>query len=170
MNTKLLAFARDRRGVAALEFTLLAPVLLALLLGSITIFDLFRTAQKVEKATFTVGDILSRQTSINSTTMGDMLELVHQTVAAAAGIRVSSISMTQGRLVLDWTRSVGTGAGATAIPFNIVPDLANGDSIILTESFVPHRAFVSGFGVDEVSYENKVVHRPRFVGRISFAD
>lgn len=169
-----IRFLTNNRGVAATEFALIVPLLLALLLGTITIFDLFRTAQAVEKATFTIGDILSRQTAINDNLVDQMLELLHQTVDVASdgAIRVSSISMTGGKLVLDWTKPRGKIIITTnvAIPYGIIPDMANGDSVILAESFVPHSAFVSGFGLDELIYQNQSVHRPRFVGRISFGN
>lgn len=164
-------FARDERGVSAVEFAMLLPVLLFVLLGSVTVFDLFRTQQAAEKGTFTVGDMLSRQTSISENQLRDMLTFINKTVdyEGQARLRVSSVSNNGGKLVLDWTKSVGNENVALGdIPYGVVPAMASGDSVILTEAMVPHRAFVAGFGVDQITYQNRSVHRPRFVGKIAY--
>lgn len=161
----------DERGVSAVEFALLLPLLLGVLLGTVTMFDLFRTAQSAEKGTFSIGDMLSRQTAITSTMLTSMLTFVEKTVdyEGAARLRVSSISNVAGTLVVDWSNTVGN-TQLTLAPINndLVPNIAVGDSVILTETFIPHRAFVAGFGFDRISYNNKAVHRPRFVGKIAW--
>jgi hypothetical protein len=75
MKTLFNAFARDQRGASMVEFAMLVPVLLLVFLGTNTAFDLFRNAQNVEKATFTVGDMLSRQEVVNAARLNEMLEL-----------------------------------------------------------------------------------------------
>ena len=165
------SFRRDESGVSAVEFALLLPVLLALLMGTVTLFDLFRTAQSAEKGTFTVGDMLSRQTAISDALLNSMLTFVQNTVEyqGSARLRVSSISNTGGKLVLDWSKNVGNQTIAmAAMRYNDIPTLAVGDSVLLTEIFVPHRAFIAGFGVDSVMFENRAIHRPRFVGKIAY--
>lgn len=168
----LKRFSRDERGISAVEFALMLPILLAVLVGSVTVFDVFRMAQSAEKSTFTVGDMLSReQNAITDTKLDYLVTFLGQTVdyQGTAALRVSSISKSNGRLVLDWSRVRGdTTIPRSAIPYDIIPDIAPGDSVILTETFVPHRAFVDWFGLDRMIYNHRSVHRPRFVGRIAF--
>jgi Flp pilus assembly pilin Flp len=162
---------KDENGASAVEFALLVPVLLLVLMGTVTLFDMFRTSQSVEKVTFTVGDILSRQTSISGATLTSMLSLVRNTVPTAndGGLRVSSISKKGNKFELLWSKTAGASAaiGTTAIPYDIVPDMANGDSVILTESFIPHSAMFAGFGVDLITFRARAVQRPRFVSSIA---
>jgi Flp pilus assembly pilin Flp len=162
---------RDERGVSAVEFALIVPLLLAVLLGTVTMFDAFRTAQAAEKGTFTVGDMLSRQTAISQTLLNSMVTFVEKTVNfdGSARLRVSSISNVSGTLTLDWSHAAGDQSLVIdPIDYAIVPDIAVGDSVVLTEVFVPHRAFVPGFGFDRIVYNNKAVTRPRFVGKIAW--
>jgi Flp pilus assembly protein TadG len=171
MMRLLRRLRQDERGVSAVEFALIVPLLLAVLLGTVTMFDAFRTAQAAEKGTFTVGDMLSRQTAISQTLLNSMLTFVEKTVNfdGAARLRVSSISNAAGSLVLDWSHSAGDqNLAIDPIDYAVVPDIAVGDSVVLTEVFIPHRAFIAGFGFDRIVYNNKAVTRPRFVGKIAW--
>jgi Flp pilus assembly protein TadG len=163
-------FFRDRRGASAVEFALLAPVLITLLLGAVTVFDLFRTLQNVEKATFTVGDMMSREFDMNSSKLSSMLTLMREMVSSAndGGLRVSSITRRNGNLVTDWSRSTGQAVPTTPVSTVNLPRIAEGDSVLLTETFVPHNAFVASFGLDAVTFRGKVAHRPRFVTSMAF--
>jgi Flp pilus assembly protein TadG len=165
------AWLRNERGASIVEFALLAPVLLLLLLGTVTLFDLFRTLQSVEKATFTVGDMMSRETgAMTSAKLDSMLTLTRQMVATASdgGLRVSSIIKQGGTMTVQWTRTVGANVPNTALNMAVLPDVAEGDSVLLTESFVPHRAFVRLFGIGDIVFGAQAAHRPRFVSSIAY--
>ena len=170
--TMLKLFVRDRRGASAVEFAMLLPVLLALLLGSVTVFDIFRTSQAAEKATFTVGDMLSRnKLGLREADLNLMISFVENTVEhlGSATLRVSSISNVRGKLEVNWTKAVGNDRlSIPAVSMDGIPLVAQGDSVILTETFVPHRAFVPVGSLDQFVYHKRAVHRPRFVGKIDF--
>ncbi len=170
MTIRLRKLIGDERGASIVEFALLVPVLLLLLLGTVTLFDLFRTLQSVEKATFTVGDMMSRESTMSQTTLDVMMTLTRQMVPAArnGGLRVSSVVKQGGKLEVRWTGTSGSNIPQSDLPLAIIPDIAEGDSVLLTESFVPHRAFVSLFGFDEIRFGAQAAHRPRFVSRITF--
>jgi Flp pilus assembly protein TadG len=170
MKWALMRLRRDERGASAVEFALLAPVLLLLLLGTVTLFDLFRTHQNVEKATFTLSDMLSREQTISRVKVDEMLTLMRNMVPAAntGGLRVSSIVRKSGTWTVRWSRSVGSAVPTTPIPASILPDIADGDSVLLTESFVPYRAFVDWFGVEFITFKGQSAHRPRMVSEIRY--
>ena len=166
----------DRGGVAAIEFALLAPLLLALLMGTITVFDLFRTSQTVEKATFTIGDILSRQTTINTSYLQATFAML---TALAPGdetqmsMRVTSIKRAQNNYSVDWSKFTGKAVPAMTtltIPHDRIPDIADGDSILIVDTFVPHWSIFSIAGLDAVTFSNMSVYRPRFTSSIAFGN
>jgi Flp pilus assembly protein TadG len=171
MMPLLHRFLRNQQGASLVEFALLAPILLFLLMGTVTLFDLFRSWQSVEKATFTVGDIMSRETgALTQSKLESMLALTSKVVTSGAGggLRVSSIGKKNGVLTVHWTRSVGNHVPATTLSLSLVPALAEGDSVLLTESFVPHAGFVNLFGFDTLVFSARAAHRPRFVSAIAW--
>lgn len=71
----LAAFGKDRRGVAALEFALIAPVMIMLLLGSIEITNGFDVNKKLARAGAMVGDLVTQQQSITKEKIADIMEI-----------------------------------------------------------------------------------------------
>jgi len=171
MRALLKRFFENERGASATEFAMFLPILFALLLGSVTAFDMFRTAQNVEKATFTIGDMLAREkSSLSRAKLEDMLTLLRKTVSSASdgGLRVSSIARVNGAFVVRWSQTVGNSVPSTALNTALFPVIADGDSVLLTESFVPHEAMIAGFGISDVTFSAHAAYRPRFVSAIAF--
>lgn len=168
-------FWRDTSGVAATEFAVIIPVLLFLLMGTMAIFDLFRTSQNVEKATFTIGDVLSRQTVIDDQFLDSVYAIFTRLVPGAAegsSLRVSSIGRNGEAFVVLWTKPRGDSDALSAIdiPLDTLPDIAEGNSVILTETYLPHRSFFAAVGIDTITYANQAAYRPRFVSAIAFGN
>src|SRR4249920_3073410 len=67
------SFARDRRGVSAVEFAMLLPLMMTLYLGSVEISQGVGIDRKVTLTTRTVADLASQVSSISSTDMTNML-------------------------------------------------------------------------------------------------
>jgi len=170
MMDRLRAFRRNISGSTIVEFALLAPVLLTVLLGSVTAFDMYRNAQNVEKATFTIGDMLSRQTVVNDTTLNGMLDLLRNLVPTSSdgGLRITSLTKKNGVYVVQWTQRKGNNVPTTPIPVAMVPNIVEGDSVLVTESYVPHEAMIAGFGFGNIVFHGQAAHRPRFVTAIPF--
>lgn len=166
----------DREGVAAIEFALLAPLLLALLMGTVTLFDLFRASQNVEKATFTAGDILSRQSTINAAYLQSTFSTVTTLVGGDAtqiSMRVSSIKRTLSTYSVDWSKVTGKAVPlltTSTIPTSRIPDIADGDSVLVIDTFVPHSAIFSIAGFNAITFNSMSAYRPRFTSSIAYVN
>lgn len=171
MASLIRHFQRDRSGTSATEFALLTPVLLLLFLGSITAFDMFRTAQNIEKATFTIGDMLARKKeAIDQPALDNMLVLLRNTVPSArsGGLRVSGVVMVAGKLEVRWSQKSGAAVPSTPVSTGNLPKIKNGDGVLVIESFVPHQPIVAGFGFSEITFSAQAAYRPRFVALVDF--
>lgn len=63
LNNIMLRLRRSEAGVALLEFALILPVLLLLLVGSIELARFFLANQKLDNATSTIADLITRTNS-----------------------------------------------------------------------------------------------------------
>lgn len=74
--TTLRSLMRDRRGVGAVEFALLAPLLLMIY---ITVFELtigFSVAKRTSRAVSTIADLMTQQTTVNKAELATMPDVV----------------------------------------------------------------------------------------------
>lgn len=62
---RLTSFARDARGIAAIEFALIVPVMLMIFFGAIQVSTGFAVDRKVTMVTRTVSDLISQASQIS---------------------------------------------------------------------------------------------------------
>jgi Flp pilus assembly protein TadG len=118
----LRTFARARSGVAAIEFALIAPVLIAILFGMTEVSVLVSTDRKLSLVSRALADLTSRVTSMTTGGIGDVFaagKVILQPYATdTLKMRVSSITITtSGSTVtgaVDW--SCANGTGMTSLP------------------------------------------------------
>ena len=74
-------FAGDRRGVSAVEFALLAPIMIALYLGLVEISDGIGVDRKVSLTASALANLTAQATAISSTEMSNILDASSAIVA-----------------------------------------------------------------------------------------
>ena len=85
-------FRREERAAVSTEFVLILPLLLWWYVGSFAFYDAFRDYNVTVKASYTLGDILSRQTEIDNDYLDGLESLLEfMTAGTGAWLRVSSI-------------------------------------------------------------------------------
>jgi Flp pilus assembly protein TadG len=109
-------FARSKRGVSAIEFALILPILLTLFLGGTEITQGITIKRKVTIATRTIGDLVSQDISITNAEMTSILSATEAVLAPFPAtnlkIVVSSIGIdNNGAAKIVWSDA---SAGATA--------------------------------------------------------
>jgi Flp pilus assembly protein TadG len=78
---RLVSFARDRRGVSAVEFAMLLPLMVTLYLGAVEISQGVGIDRKVTLTTRTVADLASQVSAINNTDMTNLLNASSSVIA-----------------------------------------------------------------------------------------
>src|SRR5471032_1725386 len=88
--------ARDSRGVAAVEFALLLPILLLLYFGVVELTQGVMTQQRADHVASTVGDLVSQSSTITSAEVTDIFSVgdtvMYPYPTASLKMRVSSLS------------------------------------------------------------------------------
>jgi Flp pilus assembly protein TadG len=122
MLNRLKRLALSTRGLAAVEFAMLAPVLATLLLGTIEICNALECSQKVTSETASVADLVAQATTVSSADLTNIYNagnsILYPFAASNAKIVVSSIvNNPDGSDTVAWSQSYN---GGTALQVNSV--------------------------------------------------
>jgi Flp pilus assembly protein TadG len=178
LSAALRRFQRREDGYLVVEAALVLPFLLWALVALYSYWDGFRAVTQVQKATFVVADLISReQLPVNAAYINGMRLTMDIMLPGDmdSEIRVTSIQWVQAnnRFEVQWSAISGTLAPllttATLAPLVAkIPQMSNGDTAVIVESWVDYEAtFVMG-GVQDTRMSQFVVTRPRFAPRIDF--
>ncbi len=136
---RLLArFAGDRRGVSAVEFALLAPIMVALYLGLVEISDGIGADRKVSLIASTLANLTAQDTTIDQNEMSNILDASQAIIvpysAGKLALTVTCLNIDSNKNVtVKWsvTRNGIARSGTVSIPSDLqLPD----SQLILAEA------------------------------------
>lgn len=141
MLKQLSRFGRKTDGVAAVEFALLAPMMIFLLFGLVDLVDAFQTNRRVEIATVSLADVVSRDTEVDNSEVNGLWAALNVLMAPDPAVtmdaRITSVqieSASTARVVWSEGRNgfAPLAAGSTvSLPAGL---MTPGTSIIMAES------------------------------------
>jgi Flp pilus assembly protein TadG len=97
---RFVSFARDRRGISAVEFAMILPLMVTMYLGVVEVSKGVAIDRKVTLTTRTMADLASRVTSINNT---DMANLLSATAAVISPYDQSKVKVVLSAVNIDAT-------------------------------------------------------------------
>ena len=169
-------FSKSEQGGMSVDAMFALPLLVWAVTATFVFFDAFKTLNVGQKATYTVADMLSRETDpIDAdylTTMQEMFSYLSN------GTRNQSIRVTVVRMSEDadtgekfremvWSQGVGGLSGHTDLQMveGRLPDMAVGDQMIVVEST---QEWSPAFAVGLASYNihEYAISRPRFAPQL----
>jgi Flp pilus assembly protein TadG len=106
----LRRFAGDRRGVSAVEFAILLPVMLALYFGAAEVGKAVAIDRKVTITARTVADLVARTQTINAT---DMTNIFNATSAVIAPYNKSYLKVTVSVINIDANKNATISCSQT---------------------------------------------------------
>lgn len=141
---------KDQKGVAAMEFALIAPILVVLLLGSVDAVFALTAKRKVALATQSVADLAARESDVDRSDLDAIAQLgrliltpfdVSQSRISVAGIRVDGTGRTA---TVEWSRASGTNATAPSAgtQINLQSPLGVGTFLVFAETELPYRTIL----------------------------
>ncbi len=118
---RLTHFVRDRRGVSAVEFAMLLPLMVALYLGGVEISTGIAIDRKVTLVARTLADLVAQASSVNTTDVNNILgasaAVVQPYDDSKLKITVTSVKIdAQGNASVAWSDSkngTARGVGST---------------------------------------------------------
>jgi Flp pilus assembly protein TadG len=174
--TRLLQrFGREEAGTLMAEAVLVLPFMLWSYLALFVYWDSYRAINTVQKAAYTVSDMISRERSaVTEAYLTGMDSIIEHMIDQDqdARIRITEISWSQlnNRYEVFWSRSPHnampqlTTASVAALA-NRLPAMADGDHLVLLEVEVNYKPSFN-VGIDPQTLKQFIVTRPRFLPRI----
>jgi hypothetical protein len=179
LRSGVARFADDTRASVTVEAVIIMPLLAAWFVGSFVFFDGFKNRNTASKATYTIGDILSRRTEAATPEYIDNLQVLFDTLIFTSGgtaMRVTSIEWDGTDHKVLWSYSTKAGLSKqnnakvkTSAFKDRIPLMAANETVILVETFSDYNpAFNVGW--DSHVWENFVVTSPRFASCVAWEE
>ena len=176
-----LAYRDEERGSIAIETVLIIPALFWAWLAMFAIFDAYRQYSINQKAAYTIGDMVSRETAPIDDNyikgMRDMLKYLTNTRQTTdVAIRISSVQYDEEDDIyaLEWSEIQGTfiaalAEGETNKWHDRLPILPDNERITIVETFVKYDPPFDT-GLSDRIVRNFVFTRPRYAPCVQFDD
>jgi len=160
-------FRCAKDGLAAVEFAMLAPVLVTLFLGSIAMTDALACKQKVTGMAATAADLIAQEKNVTNADISDVFSAINSIVYPypTTGLQIVITSLTDngsntGKVA--WSdaqnataRTVGS---SVTVPSGVI---TTGGSVILVEVTYPYASSVTSWLPGSTSLTSTFYARPR---------
>jgi Flp pilus assembly protein TadG len=163
----LRRLSRDRRGVAAVEFALIAPVAISLYMGFAELTMAMMADRRVAHAAAVVGDLVAQSPSVSPGDVTDIFQVGAAILSPFAStplkMRITSIvADANGVPKMSWSQ----GSGMTVMPAGTVagfpPNLLNaGDSVIQADVSYAYASPLGMILPNGITFSNTFYLKPR---------
>ena len=134
---KLRNFSQNDSGLAAIEFALMFPVIMAMYLGAIVVYDFLEHKRDTSHSANTIVDLVARQSNVTNKSLDEMMSIAKafsRTKPKTLKVRVANIEYRNGANRVVWSRGSNWRKLEDADLANMnVPVLAEYDSIIVVQ-------------------------------------
>lgn len=170
---------RDRRGVSAVEFALIAPVMILIYFGLVEFCQGYMAERRAGHAASMVADLVAQSGGTSALDL-DRTFVIGDTImrpfsATPLSIRVSSVTVdARGVATVQWSRANNRNLTRRA-PNSLVTDLppgliSTGETLILGETEYGYQSAFAQAIPDGVTFRRSYYLRPRTTDRIACAD
>lgn len=172
----LRRFRDDESGLIMAEFVITLPMLIWVFMALFAYWDVFRSMNTVQKAAYSVSDLISRQNNDVPVAFIDGMQTVMEYLlptTLSSQMRFTSVkwSVSNNRFEVIWSRSPGgamtplTNATLQALAPKI-PMMAATDTVVIVEASVPYTPVFNVGLASNYTLDEFIVTRPRFLTKI----
>lgn len=162
MISRIRGLLSDRGGVAAVEFALVAPVLIALWLGMTEFANVHLVARKANIAAQSVADLIAQERTATTGELDDVLQAATQIMEpfpiAPLSVQITSVVADgNGVLSAEWEYP---GVGGGAIPPEAVNLVGPDESVIVVTLSYQYQPILNSV-VGVITLSERAFARPR---------
>lgn len=196
LRARLARFAQDTKGSVNIEATLMFPLLITMIASSMVFYDAFRRDALAQKAAYTVGDMISRETSaIGPDYLGNirtLVALMADTPESDVTVRVTQVQSTvtvsepagndlETATTITYSRNwskvdgsrVGTLSSSDVAGMAAqLPTMYNAERVLLVDVYINYDWPID-LGLDDMlgedTFHSRVFTRPRFAPKVTWS-
>jgi len=167
LQRRLAGFARDTGGIAAVEFAMLLPLMLALWLGAVELSQGIAADRKATLATRTIADLVSQVTTVNNTDMTNSLNAASAVMApfSVGNLKVTVSSVTidgNGKATIAWSDTLNGTARAKGSTVTLPAALnVPNTSLIWSEVQYAYKPTIGYIVSGTINLKDQIFMRPR---------
>ncbi|MDP3803278.1 MAG: pilus assembly protein [Brevundimonas sp.] len=167
--------AGDERGVSAVEFAMLAPVLIAFYFGMAEFCQGYMAQKRMGHVSAMVADLVAQEEEISTASLDDIFDIggliMKPFATTSLKQRVSSVTRTSGVARVDWSRGDGMDPRAVASTITLPADLiTDGESVIVSEATYDYDSPVDYLMPTITRFSHIYYLRPRTVDQTTCSD
>ncbi len=125
-------FRKDCEGVAALEFALIAPIMIMLFVGTLEVSAAVSVNRKVSRISSVVGDLVTQSDKLTASDISNIMDVasdIMEPYSNTVKIRITGIKIESGNATVEWSchkswTKANVGSAYT-VPSNIKTDGTN---------------------------------------------
>jgi Flp pilus assembly protein TadG len=167
----LRRFRRDHRGVAALEFALITPMILGAYFGMSELSSAMMTQRRTSHSASALGDLATQYQTLHSTDISNIFaasSIIMQPFSTSPlQLRLTSITLqSSGKATVDWSQVQGglaaytTGSTIAALPAGLLVN--TGDNIVMSEAKYAYTSPVAYMLPSGLNFSDTFYLRPRY--------
>jgi len=167
MITLLKRLGRDRRGVSAVEFALIAPAMIAFYFGLAEITQALLAERRAGHAASAIGDLVAQSSTVSNADLTDIFQVATTIMQPyptnTLKLRVTSVKANAaGATTVAWSSGSGMAAHAAGASLSVPSGvIAANQSVILSEVTYSYDSPVNFFMPEAVTFNRKFYLRPR---------
>jgi Flp pilus assembly pilin Flp len=183
MLNLLRKLRRNNRGVAAIEFALLLPVLITLMIGCLEVTFKIWSTQKAEKLSVTLADVIAQSQEVTTSDLNALVSAVNKIMepfpfGADGAVIISSVYLPSpeegdplGEPIVNWQRKfppsgglnvtskIGVAGANADVPDDF--DMYEKENCIVAEVFYKYTPIAPGLLFDEAVTYRRAFFKPR---------
>jgi len=160
-------FWRDRRGVSAIEFAIIAPVMILMYFGIGELSGAMMSERRASRVGSTIGDLTAQCIRINDADVTDIFgaaaTIMQPFPTAGLKMRITSITRANGANKVDWSEvSNYTKAAAPSdvgLPTGMLTN--DGESVIVAEALYNYNSPINYVIKNGLNFNEKFFLKPR---------
>lgn len=162
----------DERGVSAVEFALILPVLVMLYLGCVEVSQALTVDRKVTTAAATVGDLVAQESKLCDAKMNNIFVATDSILtpynSTPLKVVVSYVKITSDGNEVQWSKALHTSAHAVGSELDIPDEVAISELVVAEVEY----AYAPTFGqalTDGLTFSDVFYLRPRDPKGLTYA-